>query len=107
MLRVNVALTVVELPALMAGVATPCCRLSDGLLEVGLVFTRIVVVVAPALPLPWLATVTVTVTEPPAVTEVLLKAMFVGVRSGLEPAETAIAAEWAASLLMLLWLRTL
>jgi hypothetical protein len=51
-LRVNVALTVAELPALMAGVATPCCIGSEGLLEDGLLFTRIIVVVAPAGPVP-------------------------------------------------------
>jgi hypothetical protein len=49
---VNVALTVVEPPALMAGVETPCCSGSDGLLELGLLLTRIIVVVAAALPVP-------------------------------------------------------
>ena len=94
MLSVKVALTVVELPALMAGVATPCCSGSDGLLEEGLLFTRIMVVVAAALPVPWLATVTVTVTEPPTVTDVLLNEILVGVRSGCVAAETVIAPEW-------------
>jgi hypothetical protein len=40
------------------------------------------------------ATVTVTVTEPPTVTDVLLNEILVGVRSGCVAAETVIAPEW-------------
>jgi hypothetical protein len=40
------------------------------------------VVVAAALPVPWFFTVTVTVTEPPTVSEVLLNDTVCGIRSG-------------------------
>src|SRR5260370_989648 len=64
-----VAVAGVLLPGERPPVVTPCWG-SVKLLDVGLVLSRIIVVVAPAAPAPWLVTVAVTVTLPPVVREV-------------------------------------
>jgi hypothetical protein len=65
-------------------------------------FTRIIVVVAPALPLPWFFTVMLTVREPPVFNDVLLSDMLSGTKSGCADADTVIPCEWAISLDVLL-----
>src|SRR3954465_945715 len=105
---VKLACTVAVPPAAIDGVDTDTCG-SDMVLLLGSWFSRIMVLVAAAVAVPWFFTTTVTVSEPPALSEVLLNDTLCGIRSGwfVTGAETVIAEELALSLVTLLCDRAL
>src|SRR4051812_14200046 len=105
---VKLACTVAVPPAARSGERRVGKGWGMGLL-LGSWFSRIMVLVAAAVAVAWVFTTTVTVSEPPALSEVLLNDTLCGIRSGwfVTGAETVIAEELALSLVTLLCDRAL